>query len=212
MALPDLPAGRKKGERKRQAHARARDWAVATVRPDALGQRVGGWLLRNTAGVCVLSHTQLFTIPWTVACQAPLSMGFSRQEYWSGLSFPSPGDLPNPGIEPVSPMTPALAGRFFTTVPPGMPKHSFFMYKMQPPVRGKLHVDLGSHPAPTQELVTSLLGVDCTHWSPPHRLLAPLFSSFSLEEPIKPRERWALNPPATYCLALGPTAQEGATG
>ena len=54
--------------------------------------------------------------PWTVAYQAPLSMGFSRQEYWSGLPFPSPGDLPSPGIEPVSP---ALAGRFFTTVPPG---------------------------------------------------------------------------------------------
>ena len=50
-----------------------------------------------------LSHVQLFVTPWTVADQAPLSMGFSRQEYWSGLSFPSPGDLPNPGIEPRSP-------------------------------------------------------------------------------------------------------------
>ena len=53
--------------------------------------------------------------PWTVPCQAPLPMGFSRQEYWSGLPFPSPGDLPNPGIEPTSP---ELAGRFFTTEPP----------------------------------------------------------------------------------------------
>ena len=52
---------------------------------------------------------------WTVACQAPLSMGFSRQEYWSGLPFPSPGDLPDPGIEPTSLASPALAGRFFTT-------------------------------------------------------------------------------------------------
>ena len=51
-------------------------------------------------------------IPWTVAHQAPLSMGFPRQEYWSGLPFPSPGDVPNPGIEPASP---TLAGRFFTT-------------------------------------------------------------------------------------------------
>ena len=51
--------------------------------------------------------------PWTVACQAPLSMGLSQQEYWSGLSFPSPGDLPNLGIEPASPVAPALAGRFF---------------------------------------------------------------------------------------------------
>jgi len=50
-----------------------------------------------------LSHVQLFATPWTVAHQVPLSMGFSRQEYWSGLPFPSPGDLPNPGIEPRSP-------------------------------------------------------------------------------------------------------------
>ena len=52
---------------------------------------------------------------WTIAHQAPLSMGFSRQEYWSGLSFSSPGDLPDPGIEPSSTMSPALAGGFFTT-------------------------------------------------------------------------------------------------
>ena len=49
-----------------------------------------------------LSHVQLFATPWTVAYQAPWSMGFSRQEYWSGLPFPSPGDLPNPGIKPGS--------------------------------------------------------------------------------------------------------------
>ena len=48
----------------------------------------------------LLSHVQLFVTSWTVAHQAPLSMGFSRQEHWSGLPFPSPGDLPNPGIEP----------------------------------------------------------------------------------------------------------------
>ena len=53
--------------------------------------------------------------PWTVACQPPLSMAFSRQECWSGLSFPSPEDLPDPGIKPVSLMSPALAGRFLTT-------------------------------------------------------------------------------------------------
>ena len=51
----------------------------------------------------LLSRVRLFEIPWTVAYQAPLSMGFSRQEYWSGVPFPSPGDLPNPGIEPRSP-------------------------------------------------------------------------------------------------------------
>ena len=53
--------------------------------------------------------------PWTVGCQAPLSMGFSRQEYWNGLSSSSPEDLPDPGIEPLSLTSPALAGGFFTT-------------------------------------------------------------------------------------------------
>ena len=60
---------------------------------------------------CVL----LFATLLTVAHQAPLSMGFSRQEYWSGLTCPPPGDLSNPGIEPTSLMSPALAGRFFIT-------------------------------------------------------------------------------------------------
>ena len=59
----------------------------------------------------MLSRVQLFATPGTVAHQAALSMGFSRQEYWNGLPFPSPGDLPDPGIKPGSP---ALAGGFFT--------------------------------------------------------------------------------------------------
>ena len=67
----------------------------------------------------MLSHVQLFTIPWTVDSQAPLSVKFLSQEYWSGLPFPSPGDLPNLGMEPVSP---PLAGRFFTTEPLGKPQ------------------------------------------------------------------------------------------
>ena len=69
----------------------------------------------------LLSHfscVQLCATLCTTAHQAPLSMGFSRQEYWSGFPFPSPGDLPNLGIEP---MSPALAGRFSTTEPPGKP-------------------------------------------------------------------------------------------
>ena len=60
------------------------------------------------------SCVQLFVTLWTVAHQAPLSMGFSRQEYWSGLPFSPSGDLPNPGIEPVSLTAPVLAGGFFT--------------------------------------------------------------------------------------------------
>ena len=61
------------------------------------------------------SHVQLFATLWTVAHQAPLSMGFSRQEYWSGLPLPTPGDCPDPRTEPASLMSPALAARFFTT-------------------------------------------------------------------------------------------------
>ena len=60
-------------------------------------------------------HFQLFVTPWTVAQQAHLSLGVSRQESWSGLQCPSPRDVPNPGIKPTSLMSPALAGAFFTT-------------------------------------------------------------------------------------------------
>ena len=63
-----------------------------------------------------LSRVQRFATPWIAAYQAPLSMGFSRQEYWSGLPFPSPGDLPDPGIEPRSP---ALEADALTSEPPG---------------------------------------------------------------------------------------------
>ena len=67
------------------------------------------------------SHVQLFATLWTLAHQAPLSMGFSRQEHWSGLPFPFPGVLPNAEIEPASSESPSLAGRFFTTQPPRNP-------------------------------------------------------------------------------------------
>ena len=64
---------------------------------------------------CLLSHVRLFVTLWTIAHQAPLSMGFSRQEYWSGFPCPPPGDLSDPGTEPASLLSPALAGGFFTT-------------------------------------------------------------------------------------------------
>ena len=63
----------------------------------------------------MLSRVRLFATPWIVAHQAPLSMEFSRQEYWSGLPFPAPGDIPDPGIEPTFLVSPELAGEFFTT-------------------------------------------------------------------------------------------------
>ena len=67
-------------------------------------------------GVCVyvFSHVQLFVTPWTTACQAPLSMEFSKQDYWSGLPHPLSGDLPDPGIKPEYLVSPTLADEFFT--------------------------------------------------------------------------------------------------
>ena len=72
--------------------------------------------------VKLLSHVRLFAIPWTVAYQAPPSMGFSRQEYWSGLPFPSPGDLPSPGIKPRSPSLQADA------LPSELPGKPLYIY------------------------------------------------------------------------------------
>ena len=75
---------------------------------------------RSTSRFCCYFSCSIisdsFETPWTIAHQIPLSIRFSRQEYWSGLPFPSPGDHPGPGIKPVSL---SLAGRFFTTEPPG---------------------------------------------------------------------------------------------
>ena len=80
----------------------------------------GNTLISNSY-TCMLSRVQFFVIPWTVAQQPPLSMELSRQEYWSVLPFPPPGDLLNPGIKPASLVSPTLAGRSFTTEPPGKP-------------------------------------------------------------------------------------------
>ena len=69
-----------------------------------------------------LGPVRFFATPWTVARQVPLPMEFSRQEYWNELPFHTLGDLHHPGIEPESPVSPTLAGEFFTTVPPGKPQ------------------------------------------------------------------------------------------
>ena len=82
----------------------------------------------------ILSHfscVQLSATLWTKACQASLSMGFSMQEYWSGLPCPRPGDLPHPGIKPASLTSPALAGRLFTTSA-AWETHSFNYVKVKP--------------------------------------------------------------------------------
>ena len=83
--------------------------------------------------VCVLSCwviSNYFVTPWTVARQAPLFMGFPRQEYWSGLPFPSSRDLPDPGIKPAAPV---LAGRLFNTTPPRKPNIRSLLFKLHNP-------------------------------------------------------------------------------
>ena len=77
--------------------------------------------IQEASNLCVSRSvvSDSFATPRTIACQAPLSMEIPRQEYWSGLPFPSPGDLPNPETEPMSPASPALVGRSFTTESPG---------------------------------------------------------------------------------------------
>ena len=75
--------------------------------------------VRLEISACILSHVLLFVAPWTVVCQAPLCLGFPRQEYWSGWPFPPLGKLPIPGIKHTSP---ALGGRFFIPEPPWKPR------------------------------------------------------------------------------------------
>ena len=87
---------------------------VVRIIDDAFNENclMESWLLMY---VCVLSCVWLFVTPWTVAHQAPPSMEFPRQEYWSGLPFPSLGESSQPRVRTMSPVSPALAGRFFTT-------------------------------------------------------------------------------------------------
>ena len=98
-----------------------------------------------------------FATPWAVAHQVSLSVGFSRQEYWSGLSFPSPEDLPDPGVEP---MSPSVAGRFFSTELPGKPKTLASSGEI-PVVR--CHVCLNVIPRPAALQGTYL---KCASWDP----------------------------------------------
>ena len=87
----------------------------------------GGETGRNGCIICAcmgaqsLSHVQLSATPWTAVCQVPLSMEFSRQAYWSGVPFPTPGHLLDSGIKPKFPASSSLAGGLFTTEPPGKP-------------------------------------------------------------------------------------------
>ena len=80
----------------------------------------------------MLSHIDSLQPPWTVACQAPLSMEFSRQEYWSGLPPPNPEDLPNPGVEL---MSPAMAGNSLSFQPPGKPITAILIHQQTQQIR-----------------------------------------------------------------------------
>ena len=120
--------------------------------------------------VCVLSCFScvwLFETLWTVACQAPLSMGFLRQEYWSGLSCPLPGDLPHPGIEPVSLMSPTLASGFFTTSATGKP---CFSGKGTNPIGGPTLMTLFKPNYCPKAMIASHWGVGPQHIAETHSL------------------------------------------
>ena len=94
---------------------------------------------------CMLSHVRLFATPWTAAHQAPLSMKSSRQEYWRGWPFPSPGDLFDPGTEPTSLKSPALAGGFFTTSTTNMCNWTFLVSWKYPQITDQINL-FGSAP------------------------------------------------------------------
>ena len=150
---------------------------------------------------------------WTVACQAPLSMRFPGQKYWSGLPFPAPGDLSDPGIKVMSLAYPALAGRFFATVPPGKPQHesilmvNFYLCKNYICIIAypgdhhqvripcalsflfRVSVPPGIKPAPPAVEAQSL-----NHWT-------------AREGPPCPLSKWYLSMPRHKCMNRAPTCQ-----
>ena len=113
--------------------------------PGILQARTPEWGAISFSNACMLScftRVRFRATPWTAAHQAPLSTGFSRQEYWSGLLFPIPGNLPDPGKEAEFPAAPALAGRFFTTEPPAHPNRG---------ITSSVHVAPKPEPCPGHE-------------------------------------------------------------
>ena len=127
----------------------------------------------------MLSWDWLFATPWTVVRQAPLSVGFSRQEYWSGLPFPTPGDLPNPESEPASP---ALAGRFFTTEPPGKLQFLYFVKSSVLVFSSQQLFSKIIRPPSLQDLIGAFLGpVGEEHLTPSKACFLPCFDAQTLE-------------------------------
>ena len=148
-----------------------------------------------------ISHVRLFVTLWTVACQPPPSMGFSRQEYWSGLQFPSLGSLPNPGIEPESPASSSLAHGFFTTEPPGKPSIMFSSFntshiETHMYIHTYIHTPVHAYMLATQSCPTLCIPCTVAHQAPlsmefsrlEHCIGQPFSSPADLPNPgIKPR-------------------------
>ena len=116
-------------------HVRIKRWVARIHRAQTPGEArdLKTADLKISGQMLTLSHSRvwLFVAPWTAACQAPLSVGFSRQEHWGRLPFPFAGHLPNPGIETASPASPAFAGRFFTVWAPGKPREALCVWVTQ---------------------------------------------------------------------------------
>ena len=106
------------------------------AQPPCCREQLHSSSLAAAAAVAIVA--KLYLTPWTGARQAPLSMGFPRQEYWNGLPCPSPGDLPDPEIKPVSLESSALAGGFCTSEPPGKPPLTGFLAKHSPSQQDKI--------------------------------------------------------------------------
>ena len=107
--------------------------------------------------LCMHAQSCLFVTLWTVVRQGPLSMGFSRQEYWRGLPYPSLGDFPDPRFKPVSLESPALAVGFFTTVPRGKPT-GFKQLGTKDTTCSSLIAQLVKNPPAMQETLVPFLG------------------------------------------------------
>ena len=130
-----------------------------------------GFLLMRTLETCSLSFCCClvasvmsdFVTPWTVAHQTPLSIGPSRQEYWSGLPCPPPGDLPHPGIEPESLISPALAGAFFATHHLGNPIETVGVSHSESPGRYNAHLNW-SRWRVLDEYRSLVWQCNCTYW------------------------------------------------
>ena len=161
-------------------------WATGSEAPEV------PWIPTRT--LSRFSLVRLCASPWTVARQAPLSMRFSKQDHWSGLPFPSPGNLRDPGTEPVSLTSPALAGRFFTTSAAWMSRMKVLSYlvSQKPGLASSRTPFLGCQQELSQPEVAGLL-VDKTTQTP--------WGSFSmlvlwLTGSDKELTRWASNRPS----------------